>query len=84
MRYQKKATPWCFLLPSILGIVVFFLIPFFRSFGYAVTDRHGMFVGLDKLDYQNLTAAAFLIVLLITLLILGFFLLDRRTDLKEG
>lgn len=43
-----------------------------------------MFVGLDKLDYQNLTAAAFLIVLLITLLILGFFLLDRRTDLKEG
>lgn len=48
MRYQKKATPWCFLLPSFLGIAIFFLIPFFRSFGYAVTDRDGVFVGLHN------------------------------------
>ncbi len=46
--------------------------------------QHCMNNQFDKLDYQNLTAASFLIVLLITLLILGFFLLDRRTDLKEG
>ncbi len=49
---MKKHTHiyWLFLLPSLLGVMLFYIIPFFFSLYYALIDNlgSGRFVGLDN------------------------------------
>lgn len=53
-KAESRGALW-FLVPSLLGVAVFFVLPFFRSFGYAVTDVEGRFVGLSNFAslFQN-------------------------------
>lgn len=47
---KKTAVYWLFLLPSLLGVALFYVIPFGFSLYYAVIDNMGSrrFVGLDN------------------------------------
>lgn len=51
-----------FLLPSLLGMLVFYFIPYLASFYYATTDGAGTFVGLRVIG-RTLTNEAFRIAL---------------------
>jgi multiple sugar transport system permease protein len=50
MTRWERCTPVLFLLPSLAGFMIFFILPFFYSLGYAVTDKpvNGSFVGLKN------------------------------------
>lgn len=48
-----------FLLPSLLGMLVFYLIPYAASYYYATTNTQGNFVGMDNF-WTVLTSSAFL------------------------
>ena len=47
---KKTASYWLFLLPSLLGVLVFYVVPFGYSLWYAVTDNiiDQNFVGLKN------------------------------------
>ena len=47
---SKKENAWAllFVLPSLAGVTVFFIVPFVMSLGYATTDVNGNFSGLDN------------------------------------
>ncbi len=53
---QETIAGWLFLLPTIIGFLVFTAVPFIMSFFYSLTDADGIttpnFVGLD--NYINL------------------------------
>jgi len=38
MNYYRKYTPYLFLLPAIVVLIVFFFIPFFQTFGLSFLD----------------------------------------------
>ena len=38
MNYYKKITPYLFILPAFLVLVVFFFIPFFQTIGLSFFD----------------------------------------------
>ena len=38
MNYYKKYTPYLFMLPALAVLIVFFFIPFFRTFGLSFFD----------------------------------------------
>lgn len=48
--YRQKRYGWAFLLPSLLGVALFFIIPFFGVIYYALVDSpvYGEFAGLDN------------------------------------
>lgn len=41
-----------FIIPSLAGVLLFYVLPFGMSLGYATSDRSGNFVGLD--NFANL------------------------------
>ena len=47
---KKTASYWLFLLPSLLGVLVFYVVPFGYSLYYALIDNMGSqeFVGLKN------------------------------------
>jgi len=47
---KERCYNWLFLLPSLLGVLVFFVVPFIYSFNYALIDNLGSrnFVGLQN------------------------------------
>lgn len=52
-KFMQKLTPWLFLLPSIIILVVFMVIPIFEAFRWSVLDYKiiagtSQFVGLDN------------------------------------
>ncbi|MEH2936763.1 hypothetical protein [Acutalibacter sp. JLR.KK004] len=48
MMRKKSSVYWFFLLPSLLGVLLFYAIPFLFSLYYALVDNMGAqkFVGL--------------------------------------
>ncbi len=48
---KKSKVYWLFLLPSLLGVLLFYTIPFLFSLYYALVDNMGAqeFVGLKNL-----------------------------------
>ena len=48
-----------FFLPSLLGMLAFYLVPYLASFWYAVTDAQGTFVGMSNFE-DVLTSSYFL------------------------
>ena len=50
MRWKQRGIYWLFLLPSLLGMLVFYVIPFGYSLYYALIDNMGsrQFVGLKN------------------------------------
>jgi putative chitobiose transport system permease protein len=53
MNYYKKYTPYLFLLPAFLVLIVFFFIPFFQTIGlsffdYSSSIYHPSFNGIDN------------------------------------
>ena len=58
-KLRKNRPYLLFLLPSFLGMLAFYLLPYLASFWYAVTDARGNFVGLANLR-EVLTSSAFL------------------------
>ena len=62
---KKTASYWLFLLPSLLGVLVFYVVPFGYSLYYALIDNMGSqeFVGLknfsDTLTNSLFQSAAF-------------------------
>jgi multiple sugar transport system permease protein len=45
---NEKFIPVLFILPSLAGVALFFILPFGLSLGYAVSDGNGAFVGMDN------------------------------------
>ena len=47
---NKRAYGWCFILPGLIGVLVFYIIPFFLSLYYTFTKGISIvqFVGLDN------------------------------------
>ncbi|MDR2654486.1 MAG: sugar ABC transporter permease [Oscillospiraceae bacterium] len=39
MKKKNQITCWLFIIPSVLGVAVFYIIPFFISFYYSFTDN---------------------------------------------
>lgn len=58
-RFSHNKTFLLFLLPSLAGLLVFYIIPFFSSFYYAVTDTVGGFTGLANFS-STLGSSSFL------------------------
>ena len=53
MNYYKKYTPYLFILPASVVLIVFFFIPFFQTFGlsffdYSSSIYHPSFCGTDN------------------------------------
>lgn len=50
-RHLKKLPAVLFLLPSLIGFLIFFLVPFIEGFRYTLTDGpvNGSFVGLKNI-----------------------------------
>ena len=47
MKVRKEnAVAFSFLIPSLAGVALFYVIPFFMSLRYATTDRNGNFIGI--------------------------------------
>ena len=45
---KENVIAFSFLVPSLVGVALFYAIPFFMSLGYATTDSGGNFVGIDN------------------------------------
>jgi len=43
---KENAVAFSFLIPSLAGVALFYVIPFFMSLRYATTDRNGNFIGI--------------------------------------
>jgi len=52
MNRKENAAALLFIIPSLAGVALFFIIPFIMSLGYATTDIGGNFVGLA--NFSNL------------------------------
>ena len=50
MRWKQRGIYWLFLLPSLLGVLLFYVVPFGYSLWYALIDNMGArkFVGLKN------------------------------------
>jgi multiple sugar transport system permease protein len=48
MNKKENRLALLFIVPSLAGVAMFFIIPFFISLGYATTDAGGDFVGLNN------------------------------------
>ena len=53
MNYDRKYTPYLFILPAAAVLIVFFFIPFFQTFGlsffdYSSSIYHPSFCGIDN------------------------------------
>lgn len=48
--FEKKKSVWLFLLPGLLMLMIFYIIPFFSGIGYSLTDGSykNEFVGLQN------------------------------------
>lgn len=48
--FHRKKIVWLLLLPGMLGILVFYVVPFFGGIFYSVTDGsfENKFVGFDN------------------------------------
>ena len=55
MSKSENRRAFWFLAPSLIGISLFFIVPFIMSLRYATTDGGGSFVGLD--NFKNLFAS---------------------------
>lgn len=55
LKGSQNAIAFLFIIPSFFGVALFYIIPFFMSLEYAVTDRSGMFVGFE--NFTNLFAS---------------------------
>jgi len=49
---KENVIAFSFLTPSLAGVALFYIIPFFMSLCYAVTDRSENFVGIE--NFANL------------------------------
>ncbi|MCL2356019.1 MAG: sugar ABC transporter permease [Defluviitaleaceae bacterium] len=49
---KENAIAFSFLIPSLAGVALFYVIPFFMSLGYATTDSSGNFTGIE--NFANL------------------------------
>lgn len=69
---KKTKVYWLFLLPSLLGVLLFYTIPFLFSFYYALIDNMGSqkFVGLKNFT-DTLTNSLFQSASLNTLIFIG-------------
>lgn len=48
-NWLRKQILWLFVIPGLLGMLVFYIIPYFASFYYALTDvGTGKFIGLEN------------------------------------
>lgn len=52
--FEKKKSVWLFLLPGLLMLMIFYIVPFFSGIGYSLTDGSykNAFVGLQ--NYREL------------------------------
>lgn len=96
MKKRLRRTSLLFLSPSLLGVLVFFVLPFFMVVYYSIVSMpvHGRFVGLDNfkalfhnaaflLGLKNTSILCFLAVPLAVMLSLGLaLLLDRQLPLS--
>jgi multiple sugar transport system permease protein len=48
MIKNENRLAFLFIVPSLAGVALFFIIPFFMSLGHATSDASGSFVGLDN------------------------------------
>ena len=55
MSKTENRKAFSFIAPSILGVSLFFIIPFVMSLGYATTNMNGEFVGMN--NFQTLFAS---------------------------
>ncbi|MBR6890679.1 MAG: sugar ABC transporter permease [Clostridia bacterium] len=48
--FTHKKSVWLFLLPGVLGLMLFYIVPFFGGVYYSLTDGsyHNAFVGMDN------------------------------------
>ena len=60
MRWKQRGIYWLFLLPSLLGVLLFYVVPFGYSLWYALIDNMGArkFVGLKNFS-DTLTNSLF-------------------------
>ena len=49
---KENFIAFSFLLPSLIGVAMFYVVPFFMSLRYATTDRNGNFTGIA--NFMNL------------------------------
>lgn len=70
--YKKSKVFWLFLLPSLLGVLLFYIVPFVFSLYYALIDNMGSrrFVGLKNFG-DTLTNSLFQSASLNTLIFIG-------------
>jgi len=45
---KQNAIAFLFIVPSLAGVALFYVIPFIMSMGYTTADRAGNFVGIDN------------------------------------
>jgi len=45
---KENVIAFSFLIPSLAGVALFYIVPFFMSLSYATTDRNGNFVGIEN------------------------------------
>ena len=52
--FTRKKTLWLFLLPPLIGLMLFYIVPFFGGIYYSLTDGSykNAFVGLE--NYINI------------------------------
>ena len=53
---KRNAAYWLFLLPSLLGVLVFYVVPFGYSLWYAVTDNiidQNFVIGLSRVGTRQ-------------------------------
>ena len=55
MFKSENRIAFLFIIPSVSGVALFFIIPFMMSLGYAITDSNGAFVWLA--NFKNLFAS---------------------------
>ncbi len=52
MTKNQNRIALLFVVPSLVGVSLFFIVPFVMSFGYATSDASGNFIGFD--NFANL------------------------------
>ena len=48
MTKMENAAAFLFIVPSLAGVALFFVIPFILSLGYATSDANGAFIGFQN------------------------------------
>ncbi|MDR1664538.1 MAG: sugar ABC transporter permease [Clostridiales bacterium] len=70
MYRSENRTAFLFIVPSLAGISLFFLVPFVLSLGYATGDSHGNFTGAENF-IKLLSSDAFKLASVNTLKFIG-------------